>query len=439
MIFGAQKLIYRKKMLKKVMEELLWLYIFLLPWQTAYIIQERFLNGFKWQEGSLIFYLTEVILWAVAVIFFIVSFSKLKDFNFKSRLGSLKSWRGLVFISSLIIILISYLSIIWSGDKTVTLYWAVRLSEALMFFYLVSISGLKKEKIFLALALSGFIQALLAISQFSSQLIEANKYLGLAYHNPAIPGAYVVQSEGIRWLRAYGSFAHPNILGGFMALASLVSWQLILSSAGAKKLKLWIILAFNLFGLGLSFSRSAFLGFIFGALVILIFSKFSKIEKVKTLIVSFIIAAVFFINFQPLILTRLNGADRLEIKSASERTASVKGSFVIIKNHWLSGVGIGNNVLAAYNLDSKKAGWDYQATHNIFLLIFSELGVLGLLAFLIFLIAVIGEAIIKKRAASLAFLVCLLITGLFDHYLWTGYVGLIIFSLSASLAVSEGD
>ena len=57
----------KKAMLIKIslinsLRTLLGLLLFLLPWQTIWITQERFLNGAKWQYGTQGFYATEFLL-----------------------------------------------------------------------------------------------------------------------------------------------------------------------------------------------------------------------------------------------------------------------------------------------------------------------------------------------------------------------------------------
>jgi len=47
------------------------LFLFLLPWPTIYIIQEKFVNGYKWEYGTIGFYATEIILWLTILVFMI--------------------------------------------------------------------------------------------------------------------------------------------------------------------------------------------------------------------------------------------------------------------------------------------------------------------------------------------------------------------------------
>ena len=73
-----------------------------------------------------------------------------------------------------------------------------------------------------------------------------------------------------------------------------------------------------------------------------------------------------------------------------------------------------------------KNSWEWQPIHNLYLLIGSEVGVLGLLSFIIFILGAFikkGLLFLKKDKEEyyiiLAIMSSLLIIGLFDHFLWT--------------------
>jgi len=57
--------------LEKTIKILLGFLLFLLPWQTIWIYQEKFLNGAKWEYGTLGLYATEILLWLCALLFII--------------------------------------------------------------------------------------------------------------------------------------------------------------------------------------------------------------------------------------------------------------------------------------------------------------------------------------------------------------------------------
>ncbi len=121
------------------------------------------------------------------------------------------------------------------------------------------------------LALLLVIEGTLSLAQAWAQSTLLSPFLLNWNHNATATSANssVVQlPSGARWLRAYGTFPHPNILGGFLCLAIPVVVgacpRLNRRSAAA-----WLLLAasgLGLLALLLSFSRAAWLG-IFVALL----------------------------------------------------------------------------------------------------------------------------------------------------------------------------
>ena len=55
-------------LLKRLNQTLIGLFIFLLPWQTAYIFNSQNINGAKWQYGSGLIFVTEILLWLIAIL-----------------------------------------------------------------------------------------------------------------------------------------------------------------------------------------------------------------------------------------------------------------------------------------------------------------------------------------------------------------------------------
>jgi len=131
--------------------------------------------------------------------------------------------------------------------------------------------------------------------------------------------------------------------------------------------------------------------------------------------------------FKDLINSRIEQQDRLEQKSINERAFLNQQSYQIIKNNWLSGVGLGNYILHVYkNINSNLNTWEYQPVHNVYLLILSELGILGLLSYLSIFIYTIFNKIKQKNYLFILAIFAILIINFFDHYFWTSWSGLII-------------
>lgn len=111
------------------------------------------------------------------------------------------------------------------------------------------------------------------------------------------------------------------------------------------------------------------------------------------------------------------------------------------------GVGIGNQML--YSVDSglyQKFGApmpvQWQPIHNIYLLIASEVGILGLLAFLALLFRSVKDKLKSENKLELttvcALLLSLLVFGLVDHFTWDLQAGRLIFWLVVGLLLGLG-
>ena len=103
------------------------------------------------------------------------------------------------------------------------------------------------------------------------------------------------------------------------------------------------------------------------------------------------------------------------------------------------GVGSGNFVNWLMTKDQNLSRNLYQPVHNIYLLIYSENGILGISAFAIFLTLLVKDFIVRTKMNKLYHYSFLLIflsflfLGLFDHFLWTLQQGRFIFWLVLSL------
>jgi len=83
------------------------------------------------------------------------------------------------------------------------------------------------------IALSGFLQSLIAIYQFIVQRSVFTspilaKVTGESIIGPQIPGVAKITVDGEKIIRAYGTFPHPNILGGFLIFTLLITIYLYL-------------------------------------------------------------------------------------------------------------------------------------------------------------------------------------------------------------------
>jgi len=312
-----------------------------------------------------------------------------------------------------------------------TRWWML---SSLLFIILFS-GFLKLKNILWPVVLGSVIPSVLGIWQFLTQSSFANKFLGLAMHSPEVSGVSVVASDSIgRWLRAYGTFSNPNVFGGYLVLAIVFTF-LLMKRIEVKKQKVFLmaLLFVQTMALFFTFSRTAWLAWLLFVIFISVYCFVVNKKVAWTMIFSLVFFGILFSTFFSLVQNRVEVKSTYESKSISERVTGYMEALEIWDSHKYLGVGAGNYTLASFELDRSKVGSSYQPVHNIFLLFIVENGIVGF-GFFCFILAtfiIYFSSIVKKKQLffSLILVFIFLILGIFDHYLLSSYVGLMIFSL----------
>ncbi|MEA2065037.1 MAG: O-antigen ligase family protein [Patescibacteria group bacterium] len=434
--------------LKKLLEYGLYFFVFLLPWQTSYKLREVFINGAKWEYGTICFYAIDILL-IVLFILFVISNRRLRiKENYKKTLKDKKKLYFFILILSLVVF--SFLSIFWSTDKILALYSVVKIAEAIALFFLLLNVRFSWQKMFIAFIVAAVIQSGLSLWQFFQQATFASSWLGMSFYDAQELGVSVVQTPLRRWLRAYGSFQHPNILGGYLAISLVLTTGLYLKIQNKIqqnykilliRLSLLLVYCLQFSALLVSFSRSAWIAIAFSLSSIFLLAIIKKQkEEILNLIKIFIISAgiigIFFTVFQEPFLARVKIRGRLETKSVEERINYTTEAKNLIKENWLVGAGIGNYTLASYYKTGKKyPAWHFQPVHNVYLLVLAELGIIGFLLFFAILISAVRFLNFKKINFTFFTFLSLLIIAFFDHWLWSLHFGILFFWLILSIMV----
>lgn len=410
-------------------EKLIFVYILLLPLQTVFIFDEKFINGAKWQFGTGAIYGTELIFWLIAFLFVFQSLKKANSEKIRTRLKTL-IWSEQKYPLIFLWLFIAWTaaSIIWAPEKSAAFYLWFKLAEGAALFLMANAINAKKENLAWPWSIAGGISGLTAFWQFISQSVLANKWLGTSLHQAGRLGDIVIETADGRWLRAYGTFSHPNILGGFCAFGLLATLSLAFEKQKKNDALLLAMIIANSLGLFFSFSRAAWLAAAIG--VILMFAHGIKGQSRNWAKFAIAIGATFFslsLIFFPLLAARSDLSNRLEQKSITERTGQLNDGWRAIKGRPLQGTGLNNYTYFQSESDPSLSGYELQPIHDIYLLIAAELGIIGLILLLLFVATLAGGA--KISLASWAWLATGATIGFFDHYLWTQYSGIIIFWL----------
>ncbi len=440
------------KGLEKTIEYIFYLFIFFLPWQTRLIWWDAYLNDYVWEYGRFSLYGTQLIFFTLMFFYVIWLFreKKIRRINFNNFCKKIIKPDVLTYWLVVLFTLIGGFSVIWALNAQLAYYnWIVLLFGISLFSFVV-IFDFRFENIALVWVGSSIVQGVFAIWQFFSQYVFANKWLGLAEHLPIVKGSIILQTYSERWLRSYGSLPHPNMLGGFLAIGIFFMFYLAFFGRTSFQRKFVLVGALTIVpGLFFSFCRSAMLALVisFVFLAIWIFRQNNKEYKkifFQLSIIIFLVVSVLSWNMLDPVLTRIISNKPLETHSIEERMLFQGQSVNLIKDNWLIGQGIGNYTLAIFQkINATWPGYYYQPVHNIYLLIFAEVGVFGFLIFLLIIFLLFAQFFYFTRAESVDFrfkqlilflmFISTLIISFFDHYFWTLYFGMIIFWLILGL------
>ncbi len=438
---------------------ILYMILFLLPFHTVTILWHEKLGaygedlGFIWQYGVVGIYFFDVLttlLIGISCLSFCIRV-------FQKRFSVNKLYFDVISIVLFLLGIAVLVSIALASQKVVALVYGVRFFEALFLFQAIRTSTLSVSRCAWVFVGAGALQGTLATWQFFAQHIQASSLLGIAYHSPQELGDSVVAYGQYRWLRAYGSFPHPNFLASFLALSFAGCWYLIRTVQ--EKWQLWAVLfcAISISsGFFLTFSRNAWIGMagmvIIGGVFLLVTKekkdaqKGSKIKQIRPWILCALVVAcvwtAFSFMFFEIVTTRLGigGWQKLEQRSLHERRTSLYEGFELLKQHPL-GVGLGNITVALFEKDKQKGisqpVFFYQPIHSSYLLVAAELGVGGFMVFIVLLIILcvrIGKGIYKSSSTiskelllyASGLILFLLWNLMFDHFFISHASGIIL-------------
>ncbi len=388
---------------------LMFLFIFFLPTQLG----KHFFLPFSYLSGVRVDYLAPTIYLTDIIVFLLVIF------NFKTVF---KFFKNKKIIISLFLLLIN---VLFSRLPIISFYWLIKIIEFLAVISMAKkmLKTLKEKSILTAFLLSGLFELFLAIAQ----LINKHSVQGIFYYfgerliSLSMPGVAKASFQGVEFLRPYGTFSHPNSLAGFF----LVLYFLVLTN---KKFNRYLILKYLFLLVSsllifLSFSKIAILTYLFLSVIYYLKSSI----KIKCRLC--VLARLFMIVVVSLIFLQAT-TDPLTI---SKRIELVKSSITIILHYPIYGVGLGSYLVEQAKFSSKYYLFFNQPVHNIFLLYFSEVGIL-IGSLILFLSLIKVNQLIKVSPYVFS---ALMLTGLFDHYWLTLQQNFLLMGLAMGVILSQ--
>ena len=189
--------------LKKLIRYGLYLLVFLLPWQTRWIIKPGMLNGGYWEYGTYSLYLTDVLLITLLLAFlfycfktkkFVISNWKFGNGNETTQITNYKLQITHLWYLIAGLDLFVFISICFAPDKFLACVRIRGFFLGVGLFWLITSAPYDRLKLIYSFIAGACLSAGLGIWQFLAQSSFANKWLGLASHNPADLGTSVIET-----------------------------------------------------------------------------------------------------------------------------------------------------------------------------------------------------------------------------------------------------
>lgn len=399
---------------------------FLLPWQTRFIFGAEDIGGWS-QFGVWSIYAVE------SLVLLAVLLSPRRTLETRDRLP-------LMGLSA--VVTVTLVSIALSIAPILSAFTAAHIVIGALYFVLLLDRRVNLSHVMMGFVAGLVVPSIFGIIQVFTGGFPASTVLGMSARDATELGESVWMMGGERWLRAYGSFSHPNVFGGYLAVGIVTAGYLAMEAV-KKERKTAFIVAGILFvvTLFLTQSQSAWIGLFLAALVALIAYKVKPVDRARKLVIP-----VAFLIIGGVFSVMLFGGSllpALERVSSEERIEQYQEYPAVIKDHWMLGVGAGAYSAALEEENEGKSWWSYQPIHNVPLLILAEIGVLGLLAVLFWTMPIDQRNFSRfpHKGAVAAFMMgnVILVILFFDHYLWSSWSGLALVAYVMALTQRLGE
>lgn len=260
-------------------------------------------------------------------------------------------------------------------------YFVITLFMVVSWLFLVGVLGKHQERglrtVMSAFSIAGVVSSLLAI---------------LAYFNIVALGESLLFYDRVK-----GFFKDPNVFGPYLVIVSAYALLRLQSSAFGRKIVWAGLCLISTLGVLLSFSRAAWANYAVTIGLFFVLDLFTSRSKrsgrrviLVVLVIGILAAAVYYATTIPQVGDVV--AYRTEIQSYdTDRFATHEAAFQLGLSNPL-GVGPGQSFrLLNY------------ATHNLYLRVFSENGVIGFFALMLFLLATLVRSLLLSFKAPTAF------------------------------------
>lgn len=401
----------------------MWLFLFLLLIPTQ--LGRHFWPEWSYVLGIRVDYLspTLYLLDLIWIGILVKSLSSYKAYQVKKILN----------FKNLLILGFVAINVLVAVNPWVAVYKWLRVGQILItFFYFRKNKELIKDN--LVKVIPGWIvfESLLAVAQIAKNgsLNGIFYWFGERSFTFNTIGIAQISLLGRGLIRAYGTFSHPNSLAGFL-LVVLLLWYFFREKIN--KYWWWVVFWLGFLGIMVSGSRTAWV-LTFGLVLGLAFVKIKNKLNLIGLFLLFLAVLVFvlrLVNMEYPISNFLGGWDSDGIGKRMQ--LNLAGLKMIKESPWF-GTGLGNFLVRLPEFQKNNGIYWLQPVHNILILAWSQVGILGLgLLFLFF-----NKNIVWKKLNFIIKIILLVVagSGMIDHYWLTlpqnVWLLVLVMSLSSS-------
>jgi O-antigen ligase len=331
-----------------------------------------------------------------------------------------------------ILFLFIFINIFFAANRMVALFAWIKILEMIALGFYIVKEKPKLPEIIFPLSVGVLYSSVIAITQFLLQHSIGGLFwfLGERTFSASTPGIARVDFPSFFKLRAYATFPHPNVLGGFLAiLLPLIIYQLsnlpIIQFKNKKQIFYIVTSLLGIIALILTFSRSAWIVFVLGISYIAclparqVYRKKKKLfipAFLSVLLIALVIGKTFGFQDESVVVR-----EQLSVAALSMARASP-----------VLGTGLGNYLVRLPDYLVSRQIYFLQPVHNIYLLLLSEVGIVGFGFFVLLL-----KKILSYRAYRISYVYAILLLGLVDHYFLTLQQGQLLLTIFLSLSLIQ--
>ncbi len=330
-----------------------------------------------------------------------------------------------------------YFAFVW---QVALLKWFKFLEIGLLVFYFSVNYKQKNKLVVLPLAVSIIYTGLISLGQFLLQRTIGGPFyfLGERTFSSSTPGIALFNLFERSYLRPYATFPHPNALAGY----SLVVVALLFKEKGKSLLYFFsVLMAFVI--IVLSFSQNVWLV----ALLVFLLVKFKNRLNISFSCSPLVVLLIVGSLILPIVSKGVILANYSFPENVQDRLELVVAAGIAFVKSPLIGVGAGNFIAllpqiqkANWAFFQPRVIWQLQPVHNIYLLILSEMGIIGFLLFFYIIFRALKKAEARNHQHLIFAFLVILLSGVVDHYWFTLQQTQLLFALVLGALFSlKGD